>query len=458
MATALELRTKDAGRTFTIVFLTDGQPTIGETNVERILKNASERNTANTRIFTFGVGDDVNAAMLDQLADQTRSVSTYVRPSEDIAAKAAGLYDKISHPVLANLKLTTSGSIALTDVYPPQLPDLFHDQQLVVLGRFTGQGPSALKLAGTLGTEAKEFAYDLTFPDKTGDDRGFVEEIWARRKVGYMLDQIRLNGEKKELVDEVVALAKRYGITTPFTSWLIVPDTPMPIAPGPIVRPPWPRPRPIPEPMIPMVLKGEGSGGVPRRVADFAREMQNRPGELAQNRGRFEDRKLQNLAADPKAAAAWGMGGAGGIRALREAQAKKNTYDLSRDALRRGDINTVQAGQNAVDLALFNGRLRNQMQLEQTAQRVANGRQVLEIGGVWIDDKFDAKAPQLVVKAQSHAYFRILELQPRMKDVYRLGNHLAWMTPNGTALVIDTSDGKENLSDGEINKLFVAMK
>src|SRR5205085_11158157 len=80
--------------------------------------------------------------------------------------------------------------------------------------------------------ESKEFVYELTFPDKTGDGTGFVEEIWARRKVGYLLDQIRLNGEKKELVDEVVALAKKYGITTPYTSYLIVPDGPVPVAGG----------------------------------------------------------------------------------------------------------------------------------------------------------------------------------------------------------------------------------
>ena len=82
----------------------------------------------------------------------------------------------------------------------------------------------------------------------------------------------------------------------------------------------------------------------------------------------------------------------------------------------------------------------------------------MEIGGVWIDEKFDAKTPTLVVKAQSDAYFRILELQPQMKDVYRLGNHLVWMTPNGTALVVDTSEGKDKLDDAEIGKLFVAKK
>src|SRR6266851_1842383 len=92
LAASLELRTKDEGRTFTIVFFTDGQPTIGETNIDVILKNTLAKNSASTRIFTFGVGDDVNASLLDQLAEKTRALSTYVRPEEDIEAKVSGLY------------------------------------------------------------------------------------------------------------------------------------------------------------------------------------------------------------------------------------------------------------------------------------------------------------------------------------------------------------------------------
>ena len=92
------MRTNDETRPFTIVFFTDGQPTIGETNSEKILTNVGKKNTANTRIFTFGVGDDVNATMLDALAEKSRAISTYVRETEDIEAKVTGLYAKISNP------------------------------------------------------------------------------------------------------------------------------------------------------------------------------------------------------------------------------------------------------------------------------------------------------------------------------------------------------------------------
>src|SRR5262249_58990714 len=114
---ALDMRTKDDSRTFTIVFFTDGQPTIGVTDPDKILKEVAKQNSANTRIFTFGVGDDVNATMLDQLADQTRALSTYVRESEDIEVKVSALVSKISHPALANLRLTTGENIRLEEVY-----------------------------------------------------------------------------------------------------------------------------------------------------------------------------------------------------------------------------------------------------------------------------------------------------------------------------------------------------
>jgi Ca-activated chloride channel family protein len=452
LASALELRTKDEGRSFTVVFFTDGQPTIGETDPEKILRNTISRNTANTRIFTFGVGDDVNATMLDQLADRTRALSTYVRPAEDIENKVSSLYGKISNPVLTNLKLTATNDIRFSEVYPAELPDLFHGSQLVVLGRYSGKGPAAIRLTGLVGKETREFVYELTFPDKTGDEREFVEHLWARRKVGYLLDQIRANGEKKELVDEMVVLAKKYGIATPYTSYLVVPDGPLPVAgagagggrPGlPDVSfnsPAGAAPPPV------LVTAGDK----PKSVEEFARENQKKPGELGQKRGEFEQKELDK--------ATKGEGGKDETRVLKEALERKTAYDAACDALKRRDAGAVQTGKLGVDLSCQTQNLRNQCQLERTASRQVYGRNCLEMGGVWVDEGFEAKMATVVVKAQSEAYFKLLERQPKLKDVFRLGNHLVWVAPNGAALVIDTSRGKDKLTDDEIDKLFVARK
>jgi Ca-activated chloride channel family protein len=459
LAAGLELRTKDEGRTFTLVFFTDGQPTVGETNIDKILKNTLAKNTANTRIFTFGVGDDVNAMFLDKLADDTRAVATYVRPAEDIEAKVSGLYAKISHPVLTNLRVVATNGISFNEVYPPQLPDLFHGGQVQVLGRFTGKGPSAIRLTGQVGMEQKEFAYDLTFPEKTTDDKEFVEHIWARRKVGYMLDQIRAHGESKELKDEVIALAKKYGITTPYTSWLIAPDAPLPVA-GAAAG--WgAKPGGVANGKGGFGIGGGGAakvpagldrpaGAEPESALDFATRNQTKPGELALKRERLADEELRK--------AGDGKGDKDVDRLLGEAKARKDAYDQASAAFRRGAYHATQAEKLGVDLSIQTANLRNQCRLEYTAQKNVQGRNCVEMAGVWIDEKFDPKLKAVTVKAQSNAYFRMLERQPKVKDVFLLGNYVVWVTPSGDVLVIDGKHGKEELSDKEIDALFVAKK
>ncbi len=447
---ALDMRADDPARTFTVVFFTDGAPTLGDTtDPKEILKNVARKNTTNTRIFTFGVGesDDLNAVFLDQLAEQTKAVSTYVRPAEDIETKVSSLYSKISHPVLANLKLAVGDKVQLSEVYPPQLPDLFHGGQVVVMGRYTGSGPVAITLSGMVGMAKKEFVYEMTFPTKAADDKGFVEDLWARRKVGYLLDQIRLNGEKKELVEEVVALAKRYGIATPYTSYLVVPDGVMPVVPSPG------KPHLRRDPAAPPAALAPTAGGEAKPLKDFARGLDGKgeAGGLAGARNREEDKKAADADKSDQIAG----------KNQKEAQEKRKTYEQARQALERRDrdgLQQVQTNKLGVDLSLQTNNLRNQTRLEPTAQRRVASRNCVEVGGVWIDDGFNAKMEIVAVKAMSDAYFRILELQPQIKDVYRLGNHVVWVTPSGVALVIDVHDGKDKLDDAEINKLFVAKK
>lgn len=462
---ALDYRSKDSARSFNVTFFTDGQPTVGETNPQKVVKGVTDKNTANTRIFTFGVGDDVNAAMLDQIAESTRAVTTYVRPAEDIEEKAGALYAKISHPVMTDVKLTSS-TVKLSELYAPQLPDLFHGSQLVVFGRFSGSGHAAIKLSGKLGGEDKEFVYEVDFPAKTDNGREFVESLWARRKVGFILDQIRVNGEQKELVDEVTTLAKKYGIATPYTSYLVVPDAVMPVANkgawkeqakgggfgGPGGGPGGPG---VPPPG----LAGPGGGGAPvppMKVDDFAKKLadekkEGKPGDgVGYARGEVQDKLLkQELEKmDPKDRAS------GLAKALEAAQ--RNTQNL-RDAdknYKGGKLADNQRGRLGVDLAQSSNELRSQERLCQTANRQVQGRNVVEIGGVWIDDQYDAKIKTLTVKAQSDAYFALLAKQPGLKDVFLLGNHTVWIAPSGTALIIDANNGQEKLDDKEIEALF----
>ena len=439
---ALEIRGNDASRPFVIVFFTDGMPTIGETNPEKITRDVLAKIKPNTRIFTFGVGDDVNATMLDMLAEKTKAATTYVRPAEDIEIKSSAMVSKISNPVLVNLSLNFSPDIQVLDIYPTSLPDIFEGSQLMVFGKYKGKGGSAIKLRGDLANEKKEFVYEYNFPEKTADSKSFVEQLWARRKVGFLLDQIRANGEKGELVDEVTKLAKKYGITTPYTSYLVVPDH----VSYPIYRPvPG---YPTPKVFVPFGLLPSSVGDGNRKVLEFARENQSRPGQLAEGRA----------TAAEKASEFAGVAGAPGAEQLKKAMDAKGDLDRAKDALRRRDQNAVQGGKMGVDLSVQNQNFRDQTTVSETAIKQISGRSMIEVGGVWIDEGFLKTMPTMVIQAQSDAYFRLLEKQPQLRKLFGLGNYLIWVTPGNTALVIDTQEGKNTISDQEIEQMFAPNK
>ncbi len=209
----------DKERPTIVIFLTDGLPTGDETNTERIIENVKQNAPGNVRLFTFGVGDDVNTLLLDSLSERQRGASAYVRPGENIEETVSGFYAKVSTPVLSDLKIDFGG-IETYDVFPYPLPDLFAGTQLVIAGRYKNGGAATITLNGNLNNQTQKFAFeDLSFKQNGGDE--FIAPLWATRKIGYLLSQIRLHGENQEAVDEIVALAIRYGIVTPYTSFLI---------------------------------------------------------------------------------------------------------------------------------------------------------------------------------------------------------------------------------------------
>ncbi|MBI5034326.1 MAG: VWA domain-containing protein [Chloroflexi bacterium] len=214
---AMNATSKD--RPTIVIFLTDGLPTTGETNPQKIIANVTNTAPKNVRLFTFGVGDDVNTILLDTLADKLRGASGYVRPTEKIDEIVSAFYAKVSTPVLSDISVDWGG-ITVNDVYPYPMPDLFIGTQLLVTGRYRGSSPTTITLKGTVNGTPQSFKYsDVTFRSSGGEDS--IPRLWATRKIGYLLNEIRLHGESKEIVNEIVALAVRYGIVTPYTSFLV---------------------------------------------------------------------------------------------------------------------------------------------------------------------------------------------------------------------------------------------
>ncbi len=211
---------KDDSRPNYVLFLTDGLPTAGETRETAIAEDAKKANGVHARLFAFGVGFDVNARLLDRLSGGNAGTSEYVRPDEDIEAHVGRFYARMSSPVLTALAIEMAGT-DLNRTYPRDLPDLFEGGQLVWVGRYRTAGKTTVKISGKVGTERQT----LEFPTElagSGSNRAydFVERLWAVRRVGFIIDQIDLHGQNKELTDELVALGTKYGILTPYTSFL----------------------------------------------------------------------------------------------------------------------------------------------------------------------------------------------------------------------------------------------
>jgi Ca-activated chloride channel family protein len=219
----------DDGRPAVLIFLTDGLPTEGVQEIDQILANAVAAAPERMRLFPFGVGNDVNTILLDTLAEQNRGTTGYVRPGERIDEEVSALYAKIKTPVLANLEVDF-GDVMAEELYPYPLPDLFAGSQLIATGRYrlpdSHSDNGTVVLSGEVRGERLTFVYEGAFEDggQGGGDASFIPRLWATRKIGHLLTQIRLHGEKEEWVDAVVDLSVEYGIVTPYTSFLIEED------------------------------------------------------------------------------------------------------------------------------------------------------------------------------------------------------------------------------------------
>lgn len=216
---------KDERPTY-LIFLTDGLPTEGVLDSQKILDNLDLSAPDNVRLFAFGVGYDVDTFLLDSLAQSHHGASTYILPGEHLDEVISSFYEKISTPVLTDLSLEF-GNIAVYDIYPTPLPDLFLGSQIIVVGRYRESGSTTITLTGEIDNQIQEFQFlNQQFPTNS-QTQASIPRLWATRKIGYLLNQIRLHGPDKETVDQIVRLSIRYGIVTQYTSYLVTEEVPL---------------------------------------------------------------------------------------------------------------------------------------------------------------------------------------------------------------------------------------
>jgi len=207
-----------AGRLPLVVFMTDGLPSVGEQNPERIAAQA-EQDRGNARLFAFGIGYDVNTYLLDRLSAAARGVTEYVEPDESVESAVGALVARIQHPVLTDLAL--DAAVRIAEVYPERLPDLFAGDELVVFGRYAGTSREGrVTVRGSRAGRAEQYGTTTAFP--AGEDgNDFIPRLWAARKIGVLQQAIRLHGANPELIEEIRETALRYGLLSEYTAYLV---------------------------------------------------------------------------------------------------------------------------------------------------------------------------------------------------------------------------------------------
>ncbi len=218
------------GRVPMIFFLTDGYPTLGIRDTNRLLEEVKKANRAQVRIFVFGQGLDVHARLLDLLAWQNQGMAEYVLPGENLVAKIRNYFDQVGSPLWTDLKVEFPPKARVSEVFPRRLPDLYWGQQVIVVGRYEGAGPLTLTLRGRQGQKEQKLQFQVHLPEFTDDEQlGFVPRLWAAHKVDHLLTLLRSGNSDPKLKQELIALATAYGIITPYTSFVVQ----MPKAPRP---------------------------------------------------------------------------------------------------------------------------------------------------------------------------------------------------------------------------------
>ena len=384
---ALKMRSGD--RLFLVVFITDGKPTVEETNPDAIVKNVKDANTANTRVFTFGVGYDLDVRLLDRVAEITNGTRDYVTPGEDLEIVTSRFFKKVDQPVLSNVSIDFGEGVY--DVYPKRLPDLFAGGQVVVFGRYKHSGDRTIVLRGRVGEREHVYEHNSTLGSK--DAAGYLPRLWAHRKVAYLLDEIRLHGENRELVDEVVKLATRHAIVTPYTAGLVVEESEM-------------------------MDRG-----------DMPAEGRRRAGRARLGLGGGADARWEGQGGRPQApgsgsAPAPDASGAPTPSPTSPATRMPAAEKKARDSEELAKLKRAGAIEEDKDDGL--GKVRELV-------KAVEGKTFLKRrDGVWVDKAWDGKAPTTKVEAWSEAYFKLLAKGDKVARYLALGEKLI-VVLDGTA-------------------------
>ena len=207
------------GRLPIILFLTDGQPTVGERDASMIASNVAKQR-GSRRLFTFGVGADLNVSLIEQLALEGRGTASFVRPEESVERAVGIVASRLTSPLVTDVRVHGDG-VRLLKMHPSGPVDIFAGEDLVILTRYSGSGDAVVRFDGRTTNGPVSWSTRVSFPERSRENP-FVARLWATQRVGYLSAEKRKHGSSQEIDDEIRDLGDRFGIPTEFSSYLVV--------------------------------------------------------------------------------------------------------------------------------------------------------------------------------------------------------------------------------------------
>ena len=154
-----------------------------------------------------------------------------------------------------------------------------------------------------------------------------------------------------------------------------------------------------------------------------------------------------------------GMGpGFGGMGGGLDRADNSRVATANPSAPRAPTVPPASSGKAAIDLAQGLAELKMGARAEtSTTQRTVAGRRFRKVGEAWVDQAFKPTTPTLRLRFLGKGYFRILAHHPDLSPILALGNRVTWVSPSGTALVID-NQGQDEVTDATLDRLFARPK
>ncbi|XP_012382983.1 inter-alpha-trypsin inhibitor heavy chain H4 isoform X2 [Dasypus novemcinctus] len=220
-----------SGSVALIILLTDGDPTVGETNPARIQENVRKAIGGQFSLFCLGFGFDVNYAFLEKLGLDNGGLARRIYEDSDSALQLQDFYQEVANPLMTAVTFEYPSN-AVETVTQGNFRLLFKGSEMVVAGKLRDQSPDVLlaKVKGQVHKQNFTFQTESRVAEQEGEFRSlkyifhnFMERLWAYLTIQQLLEQTvsAPDAEQQALRNQTLSLSLRYSFVTPLTSMVV---------------------------------------------------------------------------------------------------------------------------------------------------------------------------------------------------------------------------------------------